>query len=84
MKNPKLTAFLSLLFPGLGQFYLQRWIDGIVFFVATAFLWFVAFVPKTSQVFNFNSPRSYIFWAGLIFVYAYSIIDAYKKAKQKS
>ena len=75
-----MAALLSLLSPGLGHLYIGKYFDAIVFLVATGFLWYVAFVPSGSQAFNFSSPRAYIFWAGLVFVYVYAIVDAFRKA----
>lgn len=85
MKNRKVAAFLSLLFPGLGHLYLGHYVDGVIFVIATAFLYYIAFFLKKSgsvnpQALNFSSPRSYIFWAGVIFIYLYAIIDSYRKA----
>src|SRR3989344_3193032 len=80
MKNKKISALLSLLFPGLGHLYIKKYVDGAVFIVATAFLWYVMLFPPNSQALNFSSPRSYIFWLGFVVVYCYAIADSYRKA----
>ncbi|MBI3075039.1 MAG: hypothetical protein HYY92_02405 [Parcubacteria group bacterium] len=80
MKNKKISALLSLLFPGLGHLYIGKYADGAVFFVAAAFLWYVMLFPQNSQALNFNSPRADIFWLGFTLVYFYAIADAYRKA----
>src|SRR3989344_1262425 len=80
MKNQKISALLSLLFPGLGHLYIKKYVDGAVFIIATAFLWYVMIYPPNSQALNFSSPRSYIFWLGFTLVYFYAIADSYRKA----
>ena len=80
MKNKQISAILSLLFPGLGHVYIGKYVDGAVFIIATAFLWYVMLVPQNSQALNFSSPRSYIFWLGFAIVYCYAIADSYRKA----
>src|SRR3989338_10503542 len=80
MKNKKISALLSLLFPGLGHLYIKKHVDGTVFIVATAFLWYVMLFPPNSQALNFSSPRSYIFWLGFVVVYCFAIADSYRKA----
>src|SRR3989338_10014671 len=80
MKNKKISALLSLLFPGLGHLYIKKYVDGAVFIIATAFLWYVMIYPPNSQALNFSSPRSYIFWLGFAIVYCYAIADSYQKA----
>src|SRR3989344_3794526 len=79
MKNQKNSALLSLLFPGLGHLYIKKYADGLVFIIATAFLWYVMLFPPNSQALNFSSPRSYIFWLGFAVVYCYAIADSYRK-----
>ena len=80
MKNQKNSALLSLLFPGLGHLYIKKYADGLVFIIATAFLWYVMLFHQYSQALNFSSPRSYIFWLGFVIVYCYAIADSYRKA----
>src|SRR3989344_4852775 len=80
MKNKKISAFLSLLFPGLGHLYIKKYADGLVFIIATAFLWYVMLFPPNSQALNLSSSRAYIFWLGFVVVYCYAIADSYRKA----
>lgn len=79
-KDPKLSVFLSLLFPGLGHLYLGQYLDGVVLICATGFLWY-AMLAKTSMAFHFDSPRAYIFWLGFVAVYLIAAISAYKSAR---
>ena len=79
MKNKKISALLSLLFPGLGHLYIKKYTDGTVFIIATVFLWYVMLFPENSQALNFGSLRSDIFWLGFILVYCYAIVDSYRK-----
>lgn len=80
MKNKNIAALLSLLFPGLGQLYIGKWVDGIVFLVAAAFIWIVILTVRP-HLQAFDNPRALIIWLGLISIYLYSIIDAYRKTK---
>src|SRR3989338_6510464 len=80
MKNQKISALLSLLFAGLGHLYIKKYTDGLVFIIATAFLWYVMLLPPNSQALNFSASRAYIFWLGFAVVYCYAIVDSYRKA----
>ena len=79
MKNKKIVYLLSLLFPGLGHLYLRKYTDGIMFALGIGFLWYALFA-ENSQAMNFDSPRSYIFWAGFAAIYIFAFIDSYIKA----
>lgn len=78
MKNKKVAAFLSLLFPGLGQLYIGNYVDAVVFIAGGGVLWY-AFYRKGYYYMTIGNPRAYLILAALIFVYLYSIFDAYKK-----
>jgi len=78
MKNKKVAALLSLLFPGLGHLYIGKYIDGIIFLLAGLFLWFVAYL-KSELIFQFNN-QAVIILVALIGFYLYTIFDSYKKA----
>lgn len=80
MKNKKISALLSLLFPGLGHFYIGKYVDGIVFFLGTGVLWYAIWYKSTLLIY-FNNPRSFLVWGALIFIYLFSIADAYRKTK---
>lgn len=81
MKNKKIAAFLSLLFPGLGHLYLGKYIDAVVFIAATGFLYYAIFV-KSYLLLTFQSPaKAVLVFGALIFIYSYAIIDAWKKTK---
>lgn len=79
MKNKKLAAFLSLLFPGLGQLYLGQYLDGVVFLAGAGVLWY-AFYLRGYYLLSTANPRFYLVLGALIFVYLYSIVNAYRKA----
>lgn len=80
MKNKKVAALLSLLFPGLGQFYIGKYVDGVVFSAGAGVLWYAIWYRST-QLINFNNPRSFLVWGALVFVYLFSSLDAYRKTK---
>lgn len=80
MKNKKVAAFLCLLFPGLGQLYIGKYVDAIVFIIGAGVLWYAFFLRGYYLMMTAN-PRYYLVLAALIFVYLYSIVDAYRKTK---
>lgn len=65
-KDPTLAAILSVIIPGLGQFYCQQWGRGVMFFVGTLFLAILA------------PPVGMLLSAG---VWVWGIVDAYRIAK---
>ena len=81
MKNKKISALLSFLFPGLGHLYIGKYVDAVVFIFGAGFLWFAIFY-HSSYLATFNNPRSFLVWGALTFVYFYAIIDAYLKTKK--
>lgn len=80
MKEKKVSALLSLLFPGLGHLYIGSVIDAAVFIVGAGVLWY-AFYIKGFSVFGGSNPKSYLVLGALIFVYLLSAFDAYRKTK---
>ena len=80
MKNKKIAVLLSLLFPGLGHLYIGQYIDGIVFLAGAGVLWYAFFIRGYYLMMSAN-PRYYLVLAALVFVYLFSIFDAYKKTK---
>lgn len=80
MKNRKVAALLSLLFPGLGHLYIGKYVDAAVFIVGAGVLWY-AFYIKGYFYLTIANPRAYLILAALIFVYLFSIFDAYRKTK---
>ena len=81
IKNRKTFILLSFLFPGLGHLLINKYVDAIVFMSAAGFLWFAIFY-RSSTLATFNNPRSFLVWAALIFIYLYSIIDIWVKARK--
>ncbi len=80
MKDKKVSLLLSLLFPGLGHFYIGKYIDGVVFIAGAAVLWY-AFFLKGNYLMIISSPRYYLVLGALIVVYLFSVVDAYRKTK---
>lgn len=80
MKNKKVAALLSLLFPGLGHLYIGKYVDAIVFILGVGFLWYAFFIRGYYLMMSAD-PRYYLVLAALVFVYLFSIFDAYKKTK---
>ncbi|MBI5222119.1 MAG: hypothetical protein HY980_01315 [Candidatus Magasanikbacteria bacterium] len=80
MKNKKISAPLSLLFPGLGHFYIGKYVDGAVFFLGAGILWYAIWYRNALLIY-FNNPRSFLVWGALVFVYLFSIADSYRKTK---
>lgn len=70
-----------MLFPGLGHLYTGKYIDGILFVVTTAVL-MVILSYRSSYFMTFDNSRSLLAWGALVFVYLYSIIDAYRKTNK--
>lgn len=80
MKNKKVVALLSLLFPDLGHLYIGKYIDGVVFLIAALFLWFITFL-RSELIFQFSNQTVIVLLA-LTGIYLYSIFDSYRKANE--
>ncbi|MFQ5684161.1 MAG: type II secretion system protein GspG [Candidatus Binatia bacterium] len=65
-KDPILAAILSVIIPGLGQFYCRQWVRGLLFLFSAFFLAFLA------------PPLGTLLSAG---VWVWGIMDAYRIAK---
>jgi len=81
MKNKNISALLSLLFPGIGHFYIGKHLDALVILITAISLWLVGLSSDT-HLLTFDNYRSFLVWGGLVFIYLYSFIDAYRKTKQ--
>ncbi len=81
MNNRKTCILLSFLFPGFGHLLIGKYVNAVVFMFAAGFLWFAIFY-RSSTLATFNNPRSFLVWAALIFIYLYSIIDAWVKVRK--
>lgn len=79
-KNKKVAALLSLLFPGLGHLYIGQYVDAVVFIAGVGVLWY-AFYKRSYYLMTTADPRYYLVLTALIFVYLFSIFDAYRKTK---
>lgn len=82
MKNNKISALLSFLFPGFGHLHIGKYADAAIFIFGAGFLWFVVFY-RGSYLAILNELRSFLVWGALIFIYLYAIIDAYLKTKKR-
>lgn len=78
MKDKKVAALLSLLFPGFGHLYIGKYVDAVVFIIGAGVLWY-AFYIRGYYYMTIANPRAYLILGALIFVYLYSIFDAYRK-----
>ncbi|OGY88885.1 MAG: hypothetical protein A2927_02005 [Candidatus Komeilibacteria bacterium RIFCSPLOWO2_01_FULL_45_10] len=81
MKDKKVSIILSLIFPGLGHFYIGKFFDGVIFLLGTGVLWFAIFYRSTLLLY-FNNSRSYLVWGALLFIYLYSVVDVLVKTKK--
>lgn len=80
MKNKNTAILLSLILPGLGHIYLQKYFDGIVIGGVTIFVWIVVYFISTSM--NVFSGRAAVITLALIFLYAYSIFDVVRLTRK--
>lgn len=83
MKSKKVSVLLSLLFSGLGHFYIGKYIDGMVFLAGAGVLWYAIWYKSTLLIY-FNNPRSFLVWGALMFIYLFSIVDAYRKTNKEN
>lgn len=80
MKNKKVAALLSLLFPGLGHLYIGKYLDAVVFITGAGVLWYALFLRGYFLMMSAN-PRYYLVLVALIFIYLFSIFDVLRKTK---
>jgi len=79
-KDPKVAALLSLIFPGLGHFYLGRFFNGSAFMVAAGILWLAIFSRR--QMLTVINPVSLLFWFAMAAVYFYAAVECYRRASK--
>jgi hypothetical protein len=84
-KRPLLAAFLSGIFPGLGQLYNHQPLKGALFGVAAVVTGFGPLSPLDTNL-DLGDPAGALralLWASLPFmaVATWSVIDAYRAAK---
>lgn len=75
-KNPSLAMLLCVI-PGGGQFYTERYIPGIVIGASELAIGYYAYTYHKDEDY---SKRNSMLWWGL-FVFGYSLADAYVGAK---
>lgn len=75
-KNPSLAMLLCVV-PGGGQFYTERYIPGIVICASELTIGYYAYKYHENEEY---SKRNSMLWWGL-FVFGYSLADAYVGAK---
>lgn len=80
MKNKRIAALLSLLFPGLGHLYLGKYVNAAIFIAGATALWYVM-VIKGRYLFDILHSRFLLVAAALAFIYLYSTLHAYRQAK---
>lgn len=80
MKDKKISSLLSLLFPGLGHFYIGKYFDGIILFWGAGFIWLVLYI-RSSYLLTFDNPKSFLVFGALLVVYAIAVVDSYRKTK---
>ncbi|MEK7565773.1 MAG: hypothetical protein AAB506_01880 [Patescibacteria group bacterium] len=80
MKDKKVAALLSLLFPGVGHLYIGKYADAGIFIAGAGILWSALYLRGYYLMINAD-PRYYLVLGALIFIYLFSIFDAYRKAK---
>ena len=78
-KNPIIAVLLSLLFPGLGHFYLTLYFNGIGYMIAASILW-GAILSRKMVLMTIN-PLTFLFWLAFAAVYFYAAIECYRKAR---
>ena len=79
-KNPKIAVLLSLIFPGLGHFYLGQFFDGSAYVVAAGILWLAILTRR--QMLTVVNPVSLLFWFAMAAVYFYAAAECYRRASQ--
>jgi hypothetical protein len=85
MRNPRLAAVLSAIFPGLGQFYNRQWFKGIGFFIGSGVLSGIV-TERFSVEELMAGDTSHVgkvlaFLAILLGLLVWSMVDAYRSAK---
>jgi hypothetical protein len=85
MRNPRVAAILSAVFPGLGQFYNRHWFKGIGFFISSGMVF-----ERVSERLSVEalmagdlSGVEKILGPSLILLglFVWSMVDAYRSAK---
>jgi TM2 domain-containing membrane protein YozV len=81
-RSPFAAAFLSLIFPGLGQLYNREFLKGVLFIVPGAVLtWLFMRAVPTDILALAQPPASLIFpMLLLLAVWLWAIIDAWRVA----
>lgn len=74
MKDKKIAVLLSFLLPGCGHLYLGRWTDGVIYIIASLFLWGLI-ITRGPQYLIFDNPRSVMPAAGLGLMYFFSALN---------
>lgn len=80
MKSKPLVVFLSLLFPGLGQLYLGKYVDAVVFIAGTSVLWY-ALIIKGRYLLDILTPRFWLVISALVIIYLFSLLNALRSAR---
>jgi len=88
VRNPKVAAVLSAIFPGLGQFYNRQWFKGFGFFIASGMLTqLMAEQVSVEDILRGNQSglaKELVLLLVLLCLLVWSMWDAYRSAKASS
>jgi len=79
-RDPKIAVLLSLIFPGLGHFYLGEFFNGSSYMVAAGILWLAIFSRR--QMLTVVNPVSLLFWFAMAAVYFYAAAECYRRGSK--
>lgn len=77
--NVTVAAVLSLLFPGLGQFYSEEMYKGLVLLISGGFFWIILLEPITAYIYrtkDVSVTSVSVLIAMLLTIWAFALIDA--------
>ncbi|MBI3812247.1 MAG: hypothetical protein HY283_08600 [Nitrospirae bacterium] len=85
MRNPRVAAILSAVFPGLGQFYNRHWFKGIGFFIGSGMVFERMSERLSVEALMAGDPSGVEKVLGpsliLLGLFVWSMLDAYRSAK---
>ncbi|HUK56040.1 MAG TPA: DUF5683 domain-containing protein [Nitrospiria bacterium] len=86
MRSPPTAAFLSAIFPGLGQFYNRQWFKGVGFFIGSGVLFERigdGLSVDTLMAGDLSGVRKDLgFLLVLLGLLVWSMVDAYRSANK--
>jgi phosphonate transport system permease protein len=81
--SPALAAFLSLVIPGAGQFYLKERLRGIAIFISILVCGYLIYWATDNFRASFTGGIDVALWLLLALFAAWNIFDAYRHAKNQ-